>query len=563
MAQRTVPNRTHHAAVFAEAVDVQASSTSRDAALNALGGVLVDHLRKLQVVSSATTSGLHQPRPGEAAPPILINLDGPGGCDLLDRIAPELRTEGSNGGMPWTVVRFDAWQYQRVQPPWWWLVEAFDRQVRADLAPRGWAIRVRERLRRLVWQSARVARDPWVVALFFLLAISGGILLSLNDTSAALKTTATLAASLTTVGALLLAIVNAFRRQVLMSSRGQNAILRASDPMAAFQEHYAYLLGARSAPVAFLVENLDRCHAAYVVELLEGIQTLLKHRPRVSTRREAPLVAFLVAAEESWLCDSFVEVYAALREAGSQPGRPLGLAFLDRVFQYTLHLPTVPMMAPISNAAEAQCSTAGSKLKYAAQELEIRKIVRETEGMADELRRVPPPSVQRLRIDAVKQLGEIEDLLNERLCSDTTSQLIELTNYIDAAAEVVGQLRGAYCSQRTAQLLGGHEIDADEYAIYRLALWTVLALKWPLLTEHLVKHPDDIEYLRHDGDLPEHAEHLAAVFADSRARQVAIGFPGQAELIPEVVRRFSVPVPSPDPQLARPARLNIATKAWA
>jgi hypothetical protein len=528
-------------------VTVQASNTSRDAALNALSGVLVGHLRKLQEGPSATESAAHRPRPGEAAPPVLVNLDGPGGCDLLDRIASELRS--SDGETPWTVVRFDAWQYQRVQPPWWWLVEALDRQVRADLPARGW-VRVRERLRRLVWQSARVATDPWVVTLF-LLAVSFVLLFSLSDMHTALKTAATLAASITTVGALFLAIVNACRRQVLMSSRSQDAVLRASDPMAAFQEHYAFLLGARPAPVAFLVENLDRCRAVYVVELLEGIQTLLKHRPQGRARKEAPLVAFLIAAEEAWLCDSFVEVYAAQREASSDPGRPLGLAFLDRVFKYTLHLPAVPMMAATSDAAEAQCSIAGRKLKDARQELEIRKIVHETEITADELRRTPPPPVQRLRIQAVTQLGEIEDLLNERLCSDTTSQLIELTTYIDAAAEVSAQLRGAYCSQRTGQLLGGHAIDDDEHAIYRLALWTVLALKWPLLTEHLVEHPCDIDCLRGDGALPERAEHLAAVFADRRARQVAIGFPGQAELTPEAVRRFAIPVPCPDPRLPR------------
>lgn len=565
--------------------------TLRDIALDALGGVLVHHLNKLLDAPglaplSGSTSARRRSTHGEAAEPILVRLGGPGAGELLNRIAPSLRRESratnrpaatpstSEAGRPplapangrhtpdrpavraeaklaeppnygdgatpcWTVVRFDAWQYQRVQPPWWWLADALDCQLRTDLRHCTRSTRMRQIVRRFGWRVWRALRDPWVFTLLPV-AIACVLIFSLSDVLAGLKTTGKWVVALTTVSAGVVAFLNAFRRQVLLSSRGnEKAVLRASDPMAAFQERYAFLLGSRPQPVAFLIENLDRCHGCYVVELLEGIETLLRHRPAGrGTRTPRSPVVFLVAADEAWLCGSFMEVYGSLKEAGGEPGRPFGLAFVDKVFDHSLHLPDLPVIPAID---PTECASAECDFGAMQQEHEIREAVhtRELIRLADQA--LPDDPLHQLRIRAVKRLGEIEDLLNERPCSDTSVDLAAVATHIDVAAELSGQLRTAYCSRRTAQLLAGHEIDSDTYAIHRLALWTVLALKWPLLADHLITYPGDIECLRTGGPVPERAQDLAAVFADPRAQQIVIGFPGQAELTSVEVRRFSVP----------------------
>jgi hypothetical protein len=583
-----------------------ARDSSRAAAVDGLADVLVGHLREVKEIRdregarSGAGSALPETRQGNAPPPVLVALHGPGGCDLLDCMAPKLRSETSAPDGGWTVVRFDAWQYQRVQPPWWWLVEEMGRQVRVDARSQGRSAALREAWRGLAWRVRVIASDPWVIALLALVA-AGLLFFTVSEMRSAVETTAKIVGVVLAIAGFIATVTNALRQRVLFSGGNERAVLRAADPMAAFQARYAFLLRARPAPVAFLVENLDRCRAEYVVEFLEGIQTLLKHRPapaprlrdrvawirlrllrrirprfrrhirrmrdglrrqpriqdgrrrRVSAGREPRLVAFLVAADEAWLCTSFVEVYKDLATSTSVPGRAIGLASLDKVFDHSLHLPRLPAFAPISSDVASKCSRAERSVRDANREGQIRGIVTTAESAAQEAGELNPLALQRLRIEAVKRLGEIEDLFGQRrFCSDTAAQLSELTKHLDAAAELSSQLRTAYCSLRTAQLLGGHAIDTDDYAICRLGLWALLTLKWPMLAHHLAAYPEDVACLRSGAAPPDRAVSTADVFADRAARQVVIGFPGQAELDPGVIERFTVPLKRTDPHLPTP-----------
>ena len=82
-----------------------------------------------------------------------------------------------------------------------------------------------------------------------------------------------------------------------------------------------------------MIDNLDRCRAAYVVELLEGIQTLLR---QPHAHGDLPEVAFIVAAQRGWLCDSYISVYDDFESAVHEPGRPFGLTFVDKIFDFSV-----------------------------------------------------------------------------------------------------------------------------------------------------------------------------------------------------------------------------------
>ena len=83
------------------------------------------------------------PESDAAKAPVLVHVDGVGRSLFLDHLEARLATRSD----PWTVIRFDAWQYQRVPPPWWWLIKAIDSELR-DRRHGG---------RRTVWR--RRARD--------------------------------------------------------------------------------------------------------------------------------------------------------------------------------------------------------------------------------------------------------------------------------------------------------------------------------------------------------------------------------------------------------------------
>jgi hypothetical protein len=90
--------------------------------------------------------------------PLIVQLEDPGHSGMLEqlkgRLSPASGSKPAADGSdprrddrrtrrhaehrraePWTVVEFDAWQHQRLAPPWWWLVDGIDEQIRQDLKP--------------------------------------------------------------------------------------------------------------------------------------------------------------------------------------------------------------------------------------------------------------------------------------------------------------------------------------------------------------------------------------------------------------------------------------------
>jgi hypothetical protein len=89
------------------------------------------------------------------------------------------------------------------------------------------------------------------------------------------------------------------------------------------------------------------------------------------------------------------------------------------------------------------------------------------------------------------------------------------------------RLVNAYGVERALQIIGGHS-TALEHPRQRLALWTILKSRWPLLADYLADEPDTIEQLKAGEVPPEVAAdgarpYLAALFADDEVRRVVSG----------------------------------------
>jgi hypothetical protein len=320
--------------------------------------------------------------------------------------------------------------------------------------------------------------------------------------------------------------------------------------MADLLRRYAFLVRSARSPIIVLIDNLDRCRAEYVVEMLEGIQTILRHpearKPMSLQRQPCPLIAFVVAADRRWLCDSYLHAYKDFEHSAHEPGRPFGLTFVDKIFDITLHIPTVPAAAAQRTSAGWHSEPDQNPFLGLTSELHVRSTLRDEERAlqpkSEDQSRIPPPAPQ-LRILAAEQLAEIElagDLRHRRQCRDTALHLDELLAVLDPGTAVQRQLDVAYCVKRTTQLLAGHEIDHDAKAIYRLGLWTILDLRWPFLTEHLRRHPTDIQHLGNETTLERIDEDLKLVFTHPAARRVANGFP--VRLTANDIVKFTTPL---------------------
>ena len=82
---------------------------------------------------------------------------------------------------------------------------------------------------------------------------------------------------------------------------GRAYVHHSRDPMETVQEHFADLVRWLHYPVIVLIDDLDRCRGDYVVELLEGIQTLFRDQP----------VAYVVAASNGMDTGGYTFAYVA------------------------------------------------------------------------------------------------------------------------------------------------------------------------------------------------------------------------------------------------------------
>jgi KAP family P-loop domain len=353
------------------------------------------------------------------------------------------------------------------------------------------------------------------------------------------------------------------RRHLLVGSPGgTKALLRTTDPMEDLLRRYAFLVESAGTHIIVLVDNLDRCHADYVVEMLEGIQTLFRTLPSSRARfwrsspRRKPLVAFVVAADKGWLCDSYLHAYQEFGTSAREPGRPFGLAFVDKIFELALRIPTVPAAAAVEARTDPDRKAPRNPFQDCEQELQVRQTLLRAETTLQAGRRTSeaPVPVLALRTYAVEKLAEIETRARRRRDRiDTTIQLDELLARVDPGPIIRRQLETAYCVNRTAQLLGGHAVDADDRAIYRLGLWTLLELKWPLLASELARHPHCLE--RHAGDATLN-EDLESIFEDPLARRLTDQF-REVKLTAKIIEQLTQPLSRPSLAAAQGARERV------
>jgi hypothetical protein len=256
----------------------------------------------------------------------MLHLEGPWGSgktSLLKFLKGELKKPPEG----WLVVDFNAWQHQRMEAPWWLLISAVLRQAVADEktgASRRWRLRLRAVWWRLQLARVQIATVLAAGAIVGVLAWTGSLT---GDDPIGIVTGAISAvvAAISGLHGLISSVTGG-------SKQGADTFVKqTSDPMEALRRRFNRLVADIVRPIAIFIDDLDRCRAEYVVELLEGVQTIF---------REAP-VAFVVAADRHWLYDAYAQVYGDYVKTGVDPGRPLGHLFLEKSFQLSTSVPKI------------------------------------------------------------------------------------------------------------------------------------------------------------------------------------------------------------------------------
>jgi hypothetical protein len=479
----------------------------------------------------------------------LVHLHAPWGAGkttLLNFLRQELSDPDDPDLVPWVVVDFSAWRHQRVPPPWWWLLSAMRNEGLRSLwrtsAPRAVWFWIRD----LLWRigNARFAWLPIViggalVAVAFAvdpLELSGKTLSEAQITIGAIA--AILGFAVTVWG-----LIRGISGWLLVGSApiGSRVLQRVHDPLRMIHRRFRFLVRQFHRPVAVFIDDLDRCDPEYVVELLEGIQTLFMDEP----------VSYVIAADRRWVCDSYAKVYEGFEQSVGQPGRPLGYLFLEKTFQLSFELPPMPRdrgedlwRSLVSTAApelpqgfetptgvqelpsgmrrrwlrwarrftrRAKSQTARTVFAAAETEAEVLEILEEA----------PAELAEEWREAAARRLGSAG---LERALQHMLQPFYPL---LENNPRGMKRLVNAYGLERARHVRDGTVLD-DE-ARLRLVLWTIVRLRWPLLAERLCEDPGLVDAIRADDD-PEEADELTPLLRHPDVRNVFNGADPEAEL---------------------------------
>jgi hypothetical protein len=281
------------------------------------------------------------------------------------------------------------------------------------------------------------------------------------------------------------------------------------DPMQTLKRHFYHLVQRLKYPVAIFIDDLDRCQDTYVVDLLEGIQTLF---------REAP-VTYVVAADRRWICTSYERRYEGFTDQVTEPGRPLGHLFLEKTFQLSVSMPNMSSvdqadywrrLLEIHRSMDEK--ERESKLEKARDQVrqEFAEL-RTPEQIRTAVRHSPddPIRQQALRAEAAVRLGrsEVEE--------HTEHFLRPFARLLEPNPRAMIRLVNAFGVRRDVDVLRGGNIDTRQ-----LALFTILDLRWPLLAEYLNEHPERVEYIGKQVIPKDIPDSLQALFKGQEVREV-------------------------------------------
>ena len=418
-----------------------------------------------------------------------IHIYGPWGAGkstLLNFLRDELEKD------EWMVVEFNAWRNQHITPPWWALLDRVFQDSKRYLS--SWNL-----ARENGWRLS-MGRAYYFFGLFLALLFFTGILyfIDLNSSNGAgtfeywVGVLKNAGAILTTAVAVWAAFLTVSRSLVWRSAEAAESYIETStDPMGQIACRFKTLISriknnGKNKRVAIFIDDLDRCQSDYVVKLLEGIQTLF---------REAPVI-FVVAADQRWLNACFEEVHNQLEHHIQEPGKHLGTLFLEKVFQFSAPVPGIPpelrnlywqhLLQKTNDDPAAEMGSARSKAKTAMDNAKTEdKMLFEIKQSNEK----PFAERQAIREELIVRLASPE--LSANIKEHTLDPFAAL---LEPNPRSMKRLVNAYSVNRALSTLGHLDIPSA-----KLALWTILAMRWPELARHLEEHPKDIERIRENG----------------------------------------------------------------
>ena len=410
--------------------------------------------------------------------PFAIHLSGrwgSGKSSILGFLSKKLEQETTHHPDGWVVINYNAWRMQEAGPSWWSLLMTVREQGYAKLKVRGYLPNFLDWL----WRKTRTAW-PWLATLsliaFFILIY---FVFLIEKPSASVWESLTL----NNLWGFVLAIIGGIgsfgtlAKLIQSSNRSASETAEAiralqSDPTAAVKKRFERVISIIGRPVVVFIDDLDRCDAKFVVDLLQSLQTAYSNVD----------VLYVVASDRDWIVSSYNQVYKGFLPELSRPGTPLGYLFVKKVFQLSVPVPDLSL-SDRKSLTEALLNISPKLVETTASRDERVEEIRT--AIAD-------GNLTRVTEIQSEALAEGQNLADEvmRAVSNPENQkrlrhkLLDYTEIFDGNPRAIKRLINALTFRQGYILTAAEDIPFD-----KIVRWTVLSLQFPYTAELLAEHP--------------------------------------------------------------------------
>lgn len=400
---------------------------------------------------------------------------GSGKSTLLHFLENELKNPDGKSEPSWMVINFNAWEHQRLSPPWWFLMQAAYKEIDPKLKNKSrydWPS-LKEWLW-LNWQWHIKTGEVLAIVITFVclvIALISGTL-SKNQFEALF-----IVQVITFLGFSWSVAKNISANMPLAtgSSKAAQAFIEANgtDPMQKLSKLFKRIIEDSQQPVAIFIDDLDRCNQEYGVKLLEGLQTIFKNAP----------VVYVIAADKRWLNKMYEQQYKDFSQSITTPTKPFGLVFLDKVFNFSLELPGIS--AEQKKRYWAQLIGQSTTSKTTERISSVKENIAQSNTMSDKMKLVDNAT------DIAEQQLYREEIVRtisiETQDREIEHKLMPFVDVIEPNPRAMKRLINDIGTAKALSILYNQRVEQEQ-----LVLWSILKQQHPTLCDYFWQNPEKI-----------------------------------------------------------------------
>jgi hypothetical protein len=289
--------------------------------------------------------------------------------------------------------------------------------------------------------------------------------------------------------------------------------LGSGDPFERFRRHFHQTMERVRRPVMVIIDDLDRCKPSFVVDLIRGIQTLLR----------SPRVVFVILGDRDWIERAFETYHKEMSQISVGPEQTFGARFVEKAVQMSFVLPGVRRD---QQNDYVRWLLLGDRAHQGAKSIEVlapreaavlRGVIRQAADVdkslvsgTEQIRRDVASAYQNLPTTTDLTKGRAIDALIAQFINDELA--IRVAGDQEAQQEIAHRLDplAAYLPPNPRQIkriinsitmyhavaLQREGMDATDPRWFQLVLWVIVMTEWPTTWRLLASFPVLIELLK-------------------------------------------------------------------